>query len=65
MVHAEVALVEKMMSYGWFRDIYNAASSFYATIMGTILMNWTHGWMATESLLLRNCGRLPMESGWI
>lgn len=34
MVHAEVALVEKMMSYGWFRDIYNAASSFYATIMG-------------------------------
>ena len=22
------------MSYGWFRDIYNAASSFYATIMG-------------------------------
>ena len=34
MVHAEVALVEKMMSYGWFRDIYNAASSFHATIMG-------------------------------
>ena len=34
MVHAEVALVEKMMSYGRFRDIYNAASSFYATIMG-------------------------------
>ena len=34
MVHAEVALVEKMMSYGWFRDIYNAASSFYAPIMG-------------------------------
>ena len=35
MVHAEVVLVEKMMSYGWFRDIYNAASSFYATIMGS------------------------------
>lgn len=34
MVHAEVALVEKMISYGWFRDIYNAASSFYAAIMG-------------------------------
>lgn len=34
MVHAEVALVEKMMSYGWVRDIYNAASSFHATIMG-------------------------------
>lgn len=34
MAHAEVALVEKMMSYGWFRDIYNAASSFYTTIMG-------------------------------
>ena len=33
MLHAKVALVEKMMSYGWFRDIYNAASSFYATIM--------------------------------
>ena len=34
MVKDEVTLVEKMMSFGWFRDIYNAASSFYATIMG-------------------------------
>lgn len=34
MVQDEVTLVEKMMSFGWFRDIYNAASSFYATIMG-------------------------------
>ncbi|MBQ8069985.1 MAG: ISL3 family transposase [Bacteroidales bacterium] len=31
---SEATLVEKMMSYGWFRDIYNAASSFYETIMG-------------------------------
>lgn len=34
MVQEEVTLVEKMMLYGWFRDIYNPASSFYATIMG-------------------------------
>ena len=34
MVQAEVTLVEKMMLYGWFRDIYDAAASFYATIMG-------------------------------
>ena len=34
MVQDEVWLVEKMMSFGWFRDIYNAASSFYAEIMG-------------------------------
>ena len=34
MVQDEVTLVEKMMLFGWFRDIYNAASSFYATIMG-------------------------------
>lgn len=34
MVQDEVTLVEKMMSFGWFRDIYNAAFSFYSTIMG-------------------------------
>lgn len=39
MVKDEVTLVEKMMSFGWFRDIYNAASSFYATIMGDDIIN--------------------------
>lgn len=34
MVQAEVALIDKMWLYGWFREIYNAASSFYETIMG-------------------------------
>ena len=30
----EETFVSKMMTFSWFRDIYNAASSFYATIMG-------------------------------
>lgn len=30
----ESKLVEKMMSFGWFIDIYDAASIFYQTIMG-------------------------------
>lgn len=34
MIQTEVALIEKMISYDWFREIYSAASSFYATIMG-------------------------------
>lgn len=39
MIPPEVAFVEKMMSFGWFRDIYNAASSFYETIMGDDIGN--------------------------
>ena len=30
----EISLVEKLMSFGWFRDIYGAAATFYDTIMG-------------------------------
>ena len=30
----EETFVSKKMTFSWFRDIYNAASSFYATIMG-------------------------------
>ena len=30
----ETSLVEKLMSFGWFRDIYSAAAAFYDTIMG-------------------------------
>jgi len=39
MVQDEIWLVEKMISFGWFRDIYNAASSFYAAIMGDNIDN--------------------------
>lgn len=34
MRNKEASLVEGLMSFGWFRDIYGAASSFYDTIMG-------------------------------
>ena len=35
----EVAFIEKMLSFDWFRDIYKAASSFYETIMGDDICN--------------------------
>lgn len=53
MVKDEVTLVEKMMSFGWFRDIYNAASSFYATIMGDDI-NDLDTW-------LENYGKSPIQ----
>ena len=43
MTPEESALIEKMQGYGWFRDIYSAASSFYTTIMGddtSLLGSW-------------------------
>jgi len=43
MTEEEQTLIEKMQGYGWFRDIYSAASSFYNTIMGddiSLLSSW-------------------------
>ena len=37
----ETSLVEKLMSFGWFRDIYGAAATFYDTIMGDNAGNLT------------------------
>ena len=41
MHEKEASLVEKMMSFGWFKDIYGAAASFYDTIMGDNVGNLT------------------------
>lgn len=37
----ETSLIEKMMLFGWFRDIYGAADTFYDTIMGDNVGNLT------------------------
>lgn len=34
MTSEEQSLIEKMQTFGWFRDTYNAASAFYSAIMG-------------------------------
>ena len=34
MTSEEQSLIEKLQSFGWFRDTYNAASAFYSAIMG-------------------------------
>ena len=49
----ESSLVDKLMSFGWFRDIYNAASSFYSTIMGDKAANL--------SLWLNTYGQSPIK----
>ena len=41
MHEKEASLVEKLMSFGWFKDIYGAAASFYDTIMGDNVGNLT------------------------
>lgn len=53
MVQAEATLVERMMTFDWFRDIYNAASSFYETIMGDEIDN-LDTW-------LENYGKSPIQ----
>ena len=53
MVTADITLIDKMMSFDWFRDIYNAASSFYATIMGDDI-NDLDKW-------LENYGKSPIK----
>ena len=43
----EVSLVEKLTQFGWFREIYDAASSFYDTIKGdkvSKLMTWLNSY---------------------
>ena len=35
----EASIVERLMPLGWFRDIYNAAATFYDTIMGDSVDN--------------------------
>lgn len=43
MSQEEQSLVKRMYAFGWFRDIYTAASSFYSTIMGdnkSLLESW-------------------------
>lgn len=42
----EISLVDKLGSFGWFREIYNAASSFYGTIMGNNAMDLSR-WLDT------------------
>lgn len=34
MTQEEQSLIDKLQAYGWFRDTYNAAASFYNAIMG-------------------------------
>ena len=34
MIPEEQSLIEKLQSFGWFRDTYNAAAAFYSAIMG-------------------------------
>ena len=34
MIQEEQSLIEKLQSFGWFRDTYNAAAAFYSAIMG-------------------------------
>lgn len=34
MIPEEQPLIEKLQSFGWFRDTYNAAAAFYSAIMG-------------------------------
>jgi transposase len=41
----EQMLVDKMMTFGWFREIQEAASTFYRTIMGQDVENLT-SWLA-------------------
>ena len=43
MTSEEQSLIEKLQSFGWFRDTYNAASAFYGAIMGDdkgVLKTW-------------------------
>ena len=42
----EALIVERLMPLGWFRDIYDAAVSFYDTIMGDSVDNLTL-WLKT------------------
>ena len=50
MIPEEQSLIEKLQSFGWFRDTDNAAAAFYSAIMGddkSALKTW----------LQLNCGR--------
>ena len=49
----EISIVEKLRAFGWFRDIYDAASSFYDTIMGNNVSNLT--------LWLNAYGKSPLK----
>lgn len=53
MQDKEISLVEKLMSFGWFRDIYIAAINFYDTIMGDNVDNLT--------LWLKNYAQSPLH----
>ena len=47
MQDKEVSLIEKLTQFGWFREIYDAASSFYDTIKGdkvSKLMTWLNSY---------------------
>lgn len=57
MTPEESALVERMQGYGWFRDIYGAASSFYTTIMGDdtgLLGSWLESYGSSPISELRS-----------
>ena len=46
MQDEEASIVERLMPLGWFRDIYDAAATFYDTIMGNSVDNLTL-WLKT------------------